>query len=79
MCSTPTNCHEARTAADIHTSTLLNLVSHVLEGLPNDLRIFYGVDILTGLGSGPVHSLIQWSMTDRIFARDEKIDSFVFD
>ncbi|CZT42581.1 related to HOL1, putative substrate-H+ antiporter [Rhynchosporium secalis] len=51
-------------------ATIFNLVGCVMGGLSKSIGLFFGVNILTGIGAAPVDSLVEISTMDIFFAHE---------
>ncbi|KAL2072383.1 hypothetical protein VTL71DRAFT_11726 [Oculimacula yallundae] len=51
-------------------ATVFNLVGCAMGGVSKSIGIFYGVNILTGIGAAPVDSLVEISTMDIFFAHE---------
>ncbi|PVH73712.1 MFS general substrate transporter [Cadophora sp. DSE1049] len=51
-------------------ATVFNLVGCVMGGVSQTVGVFYGVNILTGIGDAPVDSLVEISAMDIFFAHE---------
>ncbi|KAK2770614.1 hypothetical protein FQN53_005418 [Emmonsiellopsis sp. PD_33] len=60
--------------------SLLNVAGCILGAFQTNVRMFYGVNILTGLGAAPVDSLVQITTTDIFFTHEKgtRLSLYVF-
>lgn len=60
--------------------TLFDIIGNIIGGLSTTNGMFFGVNVLTGMGGAPVDSLVQITVTDIFFAHEKgtRLSLFIF-